>query len=73
MPKVVRLRKDSPATWEEAMESYLWFKQAAGLRQSTLKGQEDVIRIFFNRHPEAWQGELKQAVYKFFAENIWKR
>lgn len=70
MPKVVRLRKDSPATWEEAMESYLWFKQAGGLWESTLKGQWEVIRLFFNRHPEAWQGDLKQAAYRFFVENI---
>lgn len=54
------------------MQLYLQFKQAQGLRPITLKGHGDVTRLFFRRHPEAWQGgqKLQQAVYCFFGEDI---
>jgi hypothetical protein len=32
MAKVRSIRKDIPDTWEEAMQQYLWFKKAEGLR-----------------------------------------
>ena len=68
--KVFRIRKDVPATWEEALQQYLLYKQAEGLRPITVKGHRDVISLFFKRHPEAWEGKLKQAVYAFFGENV---
>jgi site-specific recombinase XerD len=64
------MKKDCPATWEEAMRQFLWWEQAQGLREITLKGQRDVIRLFFNRHPTAWQAKLKESAYEFLAEKI---
>jgi integrase len=52
------------------MRQFLWWEQAQGLREITLKGQRDVIRLFFNRHPTAWQGKLKESAYAFLAEKI---
>ena len=70
--KVLHIRKDVPATWEEALKQYLHYKQAEGLNRSTVKGHEEVISLFFKRHPEAWEGgsKLKTAVYAFFGEGI---
>jgi site-specific recombinase XerD len=71
MAKVVRLPKSLPSTWGEAMEQYLCFKQAQGVRPRTLKGHRDEISLFFRRHPEAWDpAKLKQAVYAFMGEDI---
>lgn len=69
MPKVLKLRKEVPASWEEVLQQYLWFKQAEGLKESTIKGQEDIIKIFFSRHPEGYT-EPKAAVLAFMAEKI---
>ncbi|MGE5484695.1 MAG: tyrosine-type recombinase/integrase [Ignavibacteriales bacterium] len=70
MAKVLRLRKAAPATWQEAMQQYLLFKQAQGLREITVKGHRDVIGLFFRRHPEAWTGRLRECVYSFMGEKI---
>jgi len=71
MAKVVRLRKAVPGTWQEAMQQYLCWKQAQGLRPITIKGHRDVIGQFFRKHPEAWDAaKLKQAVYAFMGEDI---
>jgi len=41
------------------------------LRSITLRGHRGVVRLFFTRHPEAWEGgKLKQAVYEFMGEDI---
>lgn len=68
---VVQIRKDVPATWEEALQQYLWFKQAEGLREITIKGHKDVIKLLFKRHPKAYKTDkLKFAVYAFMGESI---
>lgn len=69
--KVVQFRKDLPSTWEEALQQYLWFKQAEGLREVTIRGERDVIRLFYKRHPDAWgQINPKMPIYEFMAEKI---
>lgn len=69
MAKVRSIKKDIPESWEEAMQQYLWYKKAAGLRNSTIKGQQDIIRIFFTRYPKAWDNP-KTAILAFMAENV---
>lgn len=70
--KVLQIKKHVPATWEEAMQNYLWFKQAEGLREATINGHRDVIKLFFKRHPDAYGDpqKLKSSVYAFMGENI---
>lgn len=70
--KVLQIKKDVPATWGEAMQNYLWFKQAEGLREDTINGHRDVIKLFFKRHPDAYgaPSKLKSSVYAFMGENI---
>ncbi|RDV84896.1 tyrosine-type recombinase/integrase [Ammonifex thiophilus] len=59
-------------TWEDALQQYLCFKQAQGLKQSTVRSHAEVISLFFKRHPYAWEGgsKLKKAVYAFLGEKI---
>ncbi|NPV90529.1 MAG: site-specific integrase [Firmicutes bacterium] len=69
--KVLRFQQDIPATWQEALQQYLWFKQAEGLREITLKGHKDVISLFFKRHPEAYNStKLKPSLYAFMGEPV---
>ncbi len=62
----------TPQTWQEAMEEYLLYKKAEGLRDITIKGHSDVIKLFYKRHPNAYNSneELKKAAYAFFGEKI---
>ncbi|APC07618.1 site-specific integrase [Neomoorella thermoacetica] len=68
--KVVRLRKDLPKTWQEAVEDYLYWKRAQGLRESTIKSIEEVLGLFFKQHPEAWIDGLRKSLFNFLAEPI---
>lgn len=69
--KVVQFKQEIPSTWEEALQDYLWFKQAEGLREITLNGHRHVIKLFYKRHPEAWgQTCPKTSVYAFMGEKI---
>lgn len=71
MPKVMRLdRKRLSTTWSGALDEYITWKRAQGLREITLKGHRDVIGLFFRRHPEAWDGKLTEAAYAFMGEKI---
>lgn len=70
--KVLRIRKDIPATWEEALQQYIHFKRAEGLRQATVEGHSREAGIFFRRFPQVWGKEkaLKEAVYTHFTQDI---
>lgn len=74
MPRVKSARKvkiNIPATSEEALQQHLLFKKAQGLREITLIGHKDVIRIFFKRYPQAYNpADLKNSLYSFMGENI---
>lgn len=70
--KVLQLKKNVPLTWEEAMQDYLWFKQAEGLREVTLDGHKTVISLFYKRHTVAYEdpAKLKSSLYAFMGEKI---
>ena len=62
MARVMRIRKTASRTRQEALEEYLLFKKAQGLRDITVKGHRDVMSLFFKRHPECWPDKVKEAV-----------
>lgn len=69
--KVLRLRSEAPTTWQEALQLFLYWKQAQGRSETTLKDYSKVVGLFFKRHPDAWKGtDLKQAVYSFLGEPV---
>lgn len=70
MAKVMKVKKSAPANWQEALQLYLGFKGAQGLRPITVKGHGDVVGLFYRRHPEAWNGQVREGVYAFMGEAI---
>jgi len=67
--KVVKLKSDEPATWEEAEQQFLWFKQAQNLSETTIAGYKVYIKLFFKQFPEAYEQEkLKNSVMAFMGQ-----
>ncbi|MFZ5650121.1 MAG: hypothetical protein ACOY4I_04600 [Bacillota bacterium] len=44
--KVLEIRKDITGTWQEALEGFLFWKQAQGLSETTLKDYRTHVSIF---------------------------
>lgn len=63
---VVQLRK-KPASWQEVVEDFLSWKQAEGRSKRTVQDYRDTLRLFFTRHPEAWQGDVRKAAFEFLS------
>ncbi|GAB6181179.1 hypothetical protein JCM14036_24980 [Desulfotomaculum defluvii] len=71
MACVKKSKKNVPSTWEEALQFYLMWKKAEGLREITLQGHKDVIGLFYRRHPEAYNTKtVKISLYAFMGEDI---
>jgi len=68
--KVVRLRKDAPATWQEAAKQFLLLKQAQGLAPRTLEDYRRHLERFFAKHPECWPKDVKAAALDYMAEQV---
>jgi site-specific recombinase XerD len=67
--KVLALRKARSGTWQDALQEFLWFKQAENLSQATLDGYRTYIELFFKQFPDAYDEEkLKQSVFQFMAQ-----
>ncbi|RKL62331.1 site-specific integrase [Thermoanaerobacteraceae bacterium SP2] len=71
MPKVVKITRDTPATWQEALQQFLWWKQAQGISATTLGDYRQHITRFFNRYPTAYsQTGLKPCVLEYMAQPV---
>lgn len=59
-------------SWEEALNSFLAFKKAQGLRQSTLDSYRSFISIFFRRYPKAYKDKsiLKASAIDFLSQDM---
>lgn len=58
-------------TWEDVLRDFLFFKQAQGVGQTTLKDYQGHVKRFFNRFPDAWRDpSLKTCVMEFMADEI---
>ena len=63
------LKKDRPGTWQDALQQFLWFKQAENLSPTTLNGYQTYIGLFFKQFPEAYdEANLKQSLSNFMAQ-----
>lgn len=70
MGRVLKLSK-AQLTWEEALQEFIWFKQAQGIAPRTLKDYQDFVRQFFQRYPDldyTRPHDLKRAVYEYMAQ-----
>ena len=75
MARVKKVKKNVPQSWEEALQFYLMWKKAEGIREITLKGHKDVIGLFYRRHPEAYNDknaikELIQSRHPEWNDNV---
>lgn len=72
MARVMRLRKDIPATWEVAMEAFLQWKQAGGVSARTVKDYKAHITAFFTRYPEGYASSeaLKTGLFSYLSQEV---
>ncbi|BAF60316.1 integrase [Pelotomaculum thermopropionicum SI] len=69
--KVATVRKEVPDTWQEALQGFLFWKQAQGLAERTLTDYRKHVSQFFNRHPKAYNSKnLKSAVLEYMAQPV---
>lgn len=67
----MHLHKRRPSTWQEALEQFLWFKQAQNLSPRTIEGYGRDISLFFTRNPEAYQpGTLRESALAYMADKV---
>lgn len=66
--KVLKLRKDVPATWEEALQQFLFWKQGEQKSKRTIEDYRYHISRFFKLFPEAYNSRnLKRYVLEYMA------
>jgi hypothetical protein len=70
--KVVSIQKQCPATWEEALQQFLWWKQAQGLSKRTVEDYKLHVTMFYKRYPAAYREKdcLKQAAFEYMGQPI---
>ncbi|GAE32806.1 tyrosine-type recombinase/integrase [Alkalihalobacillus hemicellulosilyticus] len=55
----------------EALEEFLYLKQAQGLRKATITGYKNHEQHFFQKFPDSWRSsELKKAIYDHMSDDI---
>jgi site-specific recombinase XerD len=69
--KVVAIKKECPATWEEALRQFLWWKQE-GVSKRTVEDYKLHVTMFFKRYPAVYaeKGSLKKAVFEYMGQQI---
>ncbi|MQL54012.1 tyrosine-type recombinase/integrase [Desulfofundulus thermobenzoicus] len=66
--KVLKLRKDVPATWEEALQQFIWWKQGEQKSKRTIEDYRYHVTRFFTNHPDAYNPRnLKKCVLEYMA------
>ena len=69
--KVSNVSKGSQGTLKETLEGFLFWKQAQGLSETTLKDYRTHVNIFFNRYPAAFNPqELKPSLFEYMAQPV---
>ncbi|HHV61218.1 MAG TPA: tyrosine-type recombinase/integrase [Firmicutes bacterium] len=71
MGKILRIDKKIPGTWQDALQDFLFWKQAQGIAPRTLTDYRKHITQFFTRYPDAYNpANLRQRVLEYMAEDI---
>ena len=69
--KVLAIKKEVPATWEEGLQEFLFWKQDQGLAERTLADYQSHVNQFFRRYPEAYRSQkLKVYVLEYMAQSV---
>lgn len=69
MKRITKIADTPARNHDELLEEFLIFKAAQGLAERTLLDYKKHIRLFFTRHPDAFD-DLKGAVYGFMSEQV---
>jgi len=68
--KVLKLRKDVPATWEEALQQFLSWKQGEQKSKRTIEDYRYHVTQFFKHFPEAYDcRNVKKCVCAYMARD----
>lgn len=71
MRKIIALRNIQEVSLEEALQEFLFWKQAQGISKTTIIDYDTHIKRFFLRYPDAWQtNEFKRSVYEYLNQDI---
>ena len=69
--KVKTIRKEVPTDWKDALQGFLFWKQAQGLAERTLTDYRKHVSQLFNRFPKAFDAKkLKPAVLEYMAQPV---
>jgi integrase len=70
--RINKEQKEQNETWDEALQLFLWWKQAQGVSKRTVEDYKLHVTMFFKRYPEAWRSTkgLKMAVFEYMGQNI---
>ena len=71
MSRILRLEGNVNVNWEEALQGFLFWKQAQGLSKTTLNDYERHAEMFFKRFPNSWQSDdLRRCLLEYMADDI---
>jgi len=71
MAKVLNIKKNTPSTWEESLQAFLFWKQAQGLSERTILDYRKHVSQLFNRFPKAFNPQnLKSAVLEYMSQQV---
>ena len=69
--KVLRIKKNVPTTWQEALQQFMFWKQAEGKSERTLLDYHCSISLFFKRFPQAYRQELlKTSAFEHMSQPV---
>jgi site-specific recombinase XerD len=69
MAKVVRLKKQASNNWREAIQDFIYWKQAHGLSETTVNDYRYHLNQFFKRYPGAKDPRnLKSNILNYMAQ-----
>jgi len=63
--KVSAIRKKVSATWEEALQEFLFWKESQGLAERTITDYRKHVTQFFKRYPNAYDCFLQVKIPQF--------
>ncbi len=61
-------RSQRTISWEDALEAFLTFKQAQGLRPRSIADYRETITQFFKTYPDVWASDCKPSLLRWLAE-----
>ncbi|MTI84264.1 MAG: site-specific integrase [Firmicutes bacterium] len=71
MAKKKQISTIATNTWQDALQNFIYWKQAMGLADVTISDYRYHVTQFFTRHPEAFtQQSLKRSVLKYMSQKV---